>query len=185
MKWFPRLILLVIALGTANAAHGYEVKNCDAVAESDIKAAAKFLDEHMSTVVDLYTFLTEKQRQEIVRKWVNLNIRCSDSEKVREANTTGQAHGGFGNTINTCYYTHVRLGHSQCELVNTIMHEQGHAHGFRMVPGHNDPTTYHYQNDPGFSVVRFCPDFTQVSEVCPMKSHTNQRLQMKLWCRMK
>jgi Cys-rich repeat protein len=100
----------------------------------------------MSSIVDRYTFLTERQRQEIVRKWARLDLRCSESRGQCDR-FVGHAHGGPGNQVNLCYYSFVS-SRSLCDLVGTIMHEQGHAHGFRMVPGHNQPTAYHHDHDP-------------------------------------
>jgi Cys-rich repeat protein len=151
------LAFLLLALVAGAQGRAQEITNCDAAARADIEAAAAFISGkptptssvgHMSQIVDQYTFLTEQQRQEVVRKWVGLNIHCSDSETVCEGNTTGRAHGSIGNRINICYYTAVRLGHTLCDLVGTMLHEQGHAHGFRMVPGHNDPNDFVRDNDP-------------------------------------
>ena len=136
----------LIALSGAARAIAFEVKNCPPDPESDITTAAKFLNRNMSDVVDQYTFLSEKQRQEIVRKWVGLAIRCSDREKQCD-NFEGYAHGGPGNTIHICYYS-FSSSDTLCDLVRVIMHEQGHADGFRMVPGHNHPTKYVFENDP-------------------------------------
>ena len=152
---------LLIALGGAARARAYEIKNCPPWPEADIKAAAKFLNGNMSALVDQYTFLTEKQRQEIVRKWVGLNIRCSDHEKQCDR-FDGYAHGGPGNTIHICYYS-FSSSDDLCDLVRTIMHEQGHADGFRMVPGHNHPTKYIYENDPMYRMGSMAEDFCESS----------------------
>lgn len=157
MSWMLGLAFLLLALVAGAQGRAQEITNGNAAARADIEAAAAFISGkptptstvgHMSQIVDQYTFLTEQQRQEVVRKWVGLNIHCSDSEAVCEGNTTGRAHGSIGNRINICYYTAVRLGHTLCDLVGTMLHEQGHAHGFRMVPGHNDPNDFVRDNDP-------------------------------------
>ncbi len=137
---------LLIALVGAAPAGAYEIKNCPIKPQKDLKTAATFLEDNMSALVDQYTFLTEKQRQEIVRKWVRLDIRCSDNESQCDK-FKGFAHGGPGNQVNICYYSYT-TSNDLCDLVGTIMHEQGHAHGFQMVPGHNDPTDYHFEHDP-------------------------------------
>jgi len=152
--------LLAIAADAFASAHAYDIHNCDATAKADIKAAADFLESDLSTLVDRYTFLTEEQRQEIIRKWVRLNIRCADNESTCSSDVLGRAHGGPGDAVNICYYTQVRLNKSLCDLAETVMHEQGHAHGFRMVPGHNNPTQYVFDNDPmyrmGSMALAFC-----------------------------
>lgn len=152
---------LLIALGGAAPAFAYEIKNCPLKPQKDLKAAGDFLTDNMSAVVDQYTFLTERQRQEIVRKWVGLNIRCSDNESQCDK-FKGFAHGGPGNAVNICYYSYT-TSHDLCDLVGTIMHEQGHAHGFRMVPGHNDATDYHYEHDPIYRMGSLAEDFCRSS----------------------
>ncbi len=158
MSKFRAAVCLLIVLCGASRAGAFEVNNCPPWPQSDITAAARFLNGNMSAIVDQYTFLSEKQRQEIIRKWVNLNIRCSDNRG--ECQTfDGYAHGGPGNAIRICYYT-FSSGSNLCDLVRVIMHEQGHAHGFRMVPGHNDPTSYVRENDVmyrmGYMAENFC-----------------------------
>lgn len=164
---------LVIALGGAAPAGAYEIKNCPIKPQKDIKAAARFLEENMSALVDQYTFLTERQRQEVVRKWVGLNIRCSDNESQCDK-FKGFAHGGPGNAVNICYYSYTSAN-DLCDLVQTIMHEQGHAHGFRMVPGHNDPTDYHYQHDPIYRMGNIAEDFCEASASAGLFTNDNLR----------
>ncbi len=153
-------VCLLIVLGAAARGSAFEVNNCPPKPQSDITAAARFINRNMSDIVDPYTFLTEEQRQEIVRKWVGLNIRCSDREQACDK-FDGYAHGGPGNRVNICYYS-FGSGATLCDLVRVIMHEQGHAHGFRMVPGHNDPGPPKYvkENDVmyrmGFMAQDFC-----------------------------
>jgi hypothetical protein len=152
---------LLVTLTGATQAAAYDIKGCPGDPASDIAAAADFLEDNMSTLVDQYTFLTERQRQEIVRKWVRINLKCSDKEGMCDK-FVGHAHGGPGNTINICYYSYSRFS-SLCDLVSTIMHEQGHAHGFRMVSGHNKPTDYHYQHDPIYRMGIIAKDFCESS----------------------
>ncbi len=151
-------VCLLIALGAAARSSAFEVTNCPPKPGSDIRTAAEFINRNMSEIVDQYTFLSEKQRQEIIRKWVGLNLHCSDS-RGECVTAGGYAHGGPGNRVNICYYS-FGSGATLCELVNVIMHEQGHAHGFRKVPGHNDPTQYVFENDVmyrmGFIARDFC-----------------------------
>lgn len=152
---------LLIALGWAAPAGAYDIKNCPIKPRKDLRAAADFLEENMSALVDQYTFLTERQRQEVVRKWVGLNIRCSDNESQCDK-FRGFAHGGPGNAVNICYYSYTSSD-DLCDLVQTIMHEQGHAHGFRMVRGHNDPTDYHFENDPIYRMGNIAEDFCEAA----------------------
>src|SRR5262245_14856349 len=94
---------LLILLGATMRASAYEVKNCPPKPEADITEAAKFVNRNMSDIVDQYTFLSEKQRQEIIRKWVRLNIHCSDNAS-QCVDAAGYAHGGAGDEIDLCYY---------------------------------------------------------------------------------
>src|SRR5262245_1931163 len=153
-------MVIAAAILTVGTAHAYEIDNCDPTARADIKLAADFLEANMSTLVDRYTFLSEKQRQEIIRKWARLHIRCSDN--VNECTSAfGYSHGGPGNGIRICYYTMVQSKVSLCDLTNTIMHEQGHAHGFREVPGHNNPTQYIFDNDPMYRMGAIAQNFCE------------------------
>lgn len=150
MKYLSIAVPIVIAmLGfQPSASHAYEIKNCSVEAQGNLKKPANFITKNMSKIVDQYTFLTVKQRQEIVRKWPNIHIKCNDSGTTcKKNNFTGHAHGGPGNTINICHDRMVDRGYSTCDAVGTMFHEMGHAHGFRMTPGHNDPTKYIREND--------------------------------------
>ena len=66
---------LLILLSATMRASAFEVTNCPPKPDSDLTAAAKFLNRNMSDLVDQYTFLSEEQRQEIIRKWVGPRIR--------------------------------------------------------------------------------------------------------------
>ena len=149
-------VLLLLVAGFPGSAHAYRIQNCDDVAEADIEKAADWIEANMVTLVDQFTFLTERQRQEIVRKWARLDLRCSDSE-AQCSRFLGHAHGGPGSQVNLCIYT-LTSSQSLCDLVGTIMHEQGHAHGFRMVPGHNNPTQYHRDTDPIYRMGNIAQD---------------------------
>ena len=149
----------LILLGATMRASAFEVKNCPPKPDADLTTAAKFLNRNMSDIVDQYTFLSEEQRQEIIRKWVGLNIHCSDNAGEC-ATADGYAHGGPGNRVNVCYYS-FSSGSNLCDLVRVIMHEQGHAHGFRMVPGHNDPTNYIRENDVMYRMGYLAEDFCE------------------------
>ncbi len=157
------LLFLGCLFGASGRARAFEVTNCPPKADSDVKSAARFIEANMSAIVDPYTFLSEEQRQEVVRKWVHLNIHCSDSEKECTG-AGGYAHGGLGNRVNVCYYTLSSGGEGDlCDLVRVIMHEQGHAHGFRKVPGHNEPTDYVRDNDVMYRMGYLAEDFCEAA----------------------
>lgn len=136
----PALVVATV-LAMPGTASADRYKDCSTTAEKNLGKAVSYINQNMSTLVDQYTFLSEKQRQEIVRKWPKVKIRCNDdSHRCRGKNGTGikgHAHGGLGNTINVCEANMVDEGISVCGAVGIIMHETGHAHGFRMAAGHN------------------------------------------------
>src|SRR3954465_835981 len=82
-------------------AAAYEFKDCDSTALSNLRPAANYIRDNMSSIVDQFTFLTDQQRQEIVRKWPNMKIDCADnSSACRRHAWTGHAHGGPGDQVN-------------------------------------------------------------------------------------
>jgi hypothetical protein len=143
-------MLLFAVYFCLGVAHAYDIKNCSDDAKANLSTAADFIEANMSAIVDQYTFLTEKQRQEIVRKWPKITLRCKDGSGScrKDSDRYGYSHGGPGNAISMCHGNMVDMGYSTCDGVEAIMHETGHMHGFRMVPGHNDPTAYHFDHDP-------------------------------------
>lgn len=167
----------VLAWAWPQAASAYQVQACDATAERDIRLAADWIGRRLSTIVSRYYFLTSDSRQEILRKWPGLDIRCSDNV-AQCSRFSGYAHGGLGNQVNLCYYR-ANPPPRLCDLVEIIMHEQGHAHGFRMLSGHNTPTKNHLANDPiylmGSSARALClkdPDFDDA----PLQGRSNRPL---------
>jgi hypothetical protein len=145
------LVATAVLAAVPATARADRYKECSVEAEKNLGKAVGFINQQMSAIVDQYTFLSEKQRQEIVRKWPKVKIRCNDdSRRCRGKNgigIKGHAHGGPGNTINVCQDNMVDQGYTVCSAVGTIMHETGHAHGFRMAAGHNDPNDYIYSHD--------------------------------------
>lgn len=150
MRHSPYLLLpflLFSLLAAPGPARAFEIKNCGPQATDGVRMAAGFITRHMSTIVDSYTFLSAKQRQEIVVKWPNLKLECEDQVPICRGGAFGYAHGGPGNRINICYRNMVDAGERVCDLVRTIMHESGHAHGFRSTHGHNEANSFVRQND--------------------------------------
>jgi len=152
----PKLFLLLLFSLFLTTSHAYEIKNCDSDAMADISAAADFIGDNLDTVVSKLTFLNEEQRQEILRKWPNIIIKCTDDSKHCRSKSTvgGYAHGGLGNTIKICYGNLLESGlgpyvvsSSICDLVEIIFHEFGHANGFPKLKKHNDATNFSRNND--------------------------------------
>jgi hypothetical protein len=117
-----------------------EIANCEASTVPAMTTAASFVEQNLTTIAGGFTFLTQRQRDEFVRKWPRIKLRCAERLRCRDIRVIGRSHGGPGNTLNVCYDNMVDLGLSQCHLVETIVHESGHAHGFPSVLGHNNPT---------------------------------------------
>ena len=133
----------------ASPAHAFKImKSCDATATANLTMSANFIENNMQAIVTQFTFLTEKQRQEIARKWPGLNIDCTDGASRCGKAAAAFAHGGAGNQINVCHAKLVDIGADLCLGALALMHEIGHAHGFRKIPGHNDPTAFIVANDP-------------------------------------
>ena len=156
--------LSLLSLGFACApAAAYEFKDCSSTARDNLRPAANFIRDNMAAMVDGFTFLTEKQRQEISRKWPKIKIDCTDTSSGCEKHSwAGHAHGGPGNQINMCPANMLEWGYNTCRAVGTMMHEMGHAHGFRNTPGHNDEPVSDYVRDNdvmyrmGSSAASFC-----------------------------
>lgn len=148
---FAALALLLVGAAVSATAHADRYKDCGYAEQKNLKGVVAFVSDHMSDIVDQYTFLSEKQRQEIVRKWPKVKIKCNDNSRMCRKDdgisVKGHAHGGLGNTVNFCHGNMVDAGTSVCGAVGFLMHEMGHAHGFRKAPGHNDPTPYIYKHD--------------------------------------
>ncbi len=157
-------VLAVLCLFFSMSANAYKIKNCSDDAVSNLSAAANFIQKNMSAITDQYTFLTIKQRQEIVRKWPNMVLSCRDnSSKCRgNSNQYGYSHGGPGSKIKLCYSNMVDLKYSTCDAVESIMHESGHAHGFRSAVGHNDPKKYQFNNDPIYRMGNLAQDYCEL-----------------------
>jgi hypothetical protein len=145
------LLAVAVCVGVPAVARADRYKDCSVQAEQNLAKVVSFISSNMSAIVDQYSFLSEKQRQEIVRKWPNVKIRCNDNShmcrKKDGIDIGGHAHGGLGNTINVCHGNMVDAGDTICTGVAIVMHEMGHAHGFRKASGHNDPTPYIKKHD--------------------------------------
>ena len=137
IRYSSAAILFFAGIGASAAT---EIVNCEASAMTDINTAAMFVEQNLKTIAAQLTFLTERQRDEFVRKWPRIKLRCAERLGCRDIRVAGFSHGGPGNTLNICYDNMVDLDQRQCDLIETIVHESGHAHGFPRVLGHNHPT---------------------------------------------
>jgi hypothetical protein len=117
----------------------FEIQRCEPLELSDVLAAAAFVDKSLTAMVDRMSFLTRQQQAEVIRKWPRSTLRCRERLNCRRG-AVGFAHGGPGTGINICHSRMVDLSMSLCDIVDTILHESGHAHGFPTLPAHNsDP----------------------------------------------
>jgi len=144
------LLTACLIIGGSRSSAAFEVSRCEPLELTDVLAAASFVDQNLTAMVDQMTFLNREQQAEIIRKWPRLNLRCRERLGCRKVNVLGYAHGGPGNSVNICHATMVDLGSRLCDLVETIVHESGHAHGFPAFKDHNDPIDHPdvFQNDP-------------------------------------
>lgn len=149
--FFSRLFCLLILIFAAPVtfADSFKIKDCDADAAADITEAYRFVANNLNTIFDPMTFLTSKQRQEMKDKWGKLTADCIDDKNkcVNTSGHLGNAHGGLGNQVNICYYNHIDNGDSLCELVASLVHEEGHANGLPSMKGHNNPTAAVFNSD--------------------------------------
>ncbi len=175
------MTLLIFCLMSLQFVNAYKVTGCDYEEILGITPCAEFIQDNMNEIVALYTFLTEEQRQEIIRKWVTLNIHCAkDGRNACSHGSLGVAHGGIGNRVNLCYQNMVLNNDSLCECVGTIMHETGHTHGFKALNGHNDPTEYIRASDPmyrmGDVAEEYCESVTNATEDTALQGTTGSGL---------
>ena len=149
--FYSILCCLLVMLCTAPVAFAdsFKVKDCDADAAADITEAYRFVSNNLDAIFDPMTFLTSKQRNKMKNRWGKLTVDCIDDKNVCVNNSIviGRAHGGPGNQVNICYYNQVDNGDSLCELVASLVHEEGHANGLPSMRGHNSPTATVFNND--------------------------------------
>lgn len=136
----------ILTLLAAASASALELQKCDSTATSEIKAVHSKMNSRLSATVARFTWLKQKQRDELKKKWPKLKIDCEDDKNKCAKDDikdgfiiTGYAHGSFGNTVNVCYYNAVESAAKLCDLVETIWHEKGHADGMPKMNHHNHP----------------------------------------------
>lgn len=114
-----------------------------------ISEAYRFVAGNKSKIFNPMSYLTSKQRDEMKEKWGRVTVECIDDKRtcVNKSGKGGHAHSGIGNRVNVCYYNHIGAGLSQCDLVNTLVHEEGHANGMPKMSGHDNPTPSIRAND--------------------------------------
>jgi hypothetical protein len=177
----PITLRMVIAVClfvlAARPGQAFEVRQCEPLELSDVLVAASFIDQNLTAMVDQMTFLTRQQQAEIIRKWPRLTLRCAERRGCKHAGVDGFAHGGLGNAVNICHATMVDIGATLCNLIKTIMHEQGHAHGFKAFRNHNDPINHPdvFDNDPMYRMGDIA--LTACSNAVSAGSFTNRPLQ--------
>ncbi len=149
--YFFRVFLVLVSCLFVNSslADSFKVKDCDANAAADVTEAYRFVANNLNKVFNPMGFLTSKQREEMKNKWGKLTVDCIDDKNkcVNTGALLGRAHGGVGNQVNICYYNHVDLESSLCELVGSMVHEEGHANGIPIMKDHNKPTATVFNND--------------------------------------
>jgi hypothetical protein len=148
-------LFITLLIVWASPASAYTVKQCDEIAENEIRVAADYITKRLQKITDEFTHISKDDREEFIRKWPRVTIACADegqqgksAQCLAKQGRYGMSHGGVGNRIHICYYNLVDSSETLCALVNTIVHETGHADGFPILENHNNPTKYVYDNDP-------------------------------------
>lgn len=168
-KSFLAAIAALMFVLTTTSADALVISKCTAEARNDITAAHNFVKDRMDDVVSKFTMLNTRQKDEFDRKWDRLRVDCEDnrSKCLRKPGVGGFAHGGLGNRVNICY-SNMIVGYPAfqsrsaeiCDLVETMVHEAGHANGFPKSKGHNGLSDAEKLNDPiyqmGFAILDFC-----------------------------
>jgi hypothetical protein len=158
--------MLTLGLGTLTTAAQADpkLKECDPVAAAQMALASSFITNNLQEILRPMVYLNEQQRAEFARKWPSMVLMCRDDRRTCVRNThLGFAHGGIGNRLNACYYNHVdsHVEKKLCNLVDTLVHESGHANGYPAMTGHNKPTAAIRAND---HMYRMGHDALQVCE---------------------
>jgi hypothetical protein len=163
----------------ASPASAYDVKQCDEIAENEIRVAADYITKRLQKIADQFTHISQDDRDEFVKKWPRITIVCRDEGQqgksakcLAKPGRGGMAHGGAGSRINVCYYNLLDQSDTLCGLVRVIVHESGHAHGFPNFENHDNPTADVFANDPvyvmGFKAEAFCQTDTKYITDVPL-----------------
>ena len=161
---------IVLTAMLAGDALAYKIKNCDAKATSEVSKAASFVDQNLSALADMFTMLSKSEREEFEKKWPKIVIKCGDDgpkkKCIRKSHIGGSASGGLGNTVKLCYYNLVESSQTRCYLVEVLVHEMGHANGYKRLRNHNSLSDAQKKQDKvyqlGFAANSFC--VTQASK---------------------
>jgi hypothetical protein len=148
MRYQKELIctsMLALTLGAVptSALAEPKLKQCDSVAAAEVLLASRFVSDNLQEILRPMVYLNEQQRVEFARKWPSMVLMCRDDKRTCARNThLGFAHGGPGSLLTLCYYNHVdsHVEKKFCNLVDTLVHESGHANGYPSMAGHNKPT---------------------------------------------
>jgi hypothetical protein len=137
-----------------------ETRHCSAAQASDVSAVGVLLDAEIQNIADQLSFVSQRNRDELVRKWPKIVVRCRERFSCRDDGHLGVAFPGPGNLINICHASEVESGHSRCDLAGNMVHEFGHANGFPQLRGHNRPDATIFTTDPiylmGFAARDHC-----------------------------
>ena len=142
--------LCALAMTISAGASALDIDKCDSTSKAEIQTVHAAMTKRVNATVARFTWLTEKQRDELKEKWSKLKIDCEDDRNKCSKDSvaddgliiTGFAHGGLGNTVNVCYYNLVEANLTLCSLVGNIWHEKGHADGMPKAFHHNNPAKH-------------------------------------------
>lgn len=159
---------IVISAIILQAAYGYIFGKCAPIAKRELNIAAQFISTNLKRInEDFGDILSDSFRTKFLKKWSSLVILCADNAGDGGGNLCldKPLHEGYTfvnnkKSINICYYNLVTNGASICHLVDLIVHEYAHAHGFPVLPGHNAPDEMLLAKDPvyqmGFRAADLC-----------------------------
>ncbi len=158
MKQSAFVYLLVMFNLVMHDVGAVSIKKCDPVAAGEMVRAHKFVTDNIDTILAnwesrISTFPSKLQRK-VNKKLARLEARykrkvakavlvCQDNKKGCTRNRyLGVANWslikkGRGNKVKICYYDHLSMGVSFCNLVNTVAHEIAHKAAIPKQKGHN------------------------------------------------
>ena len=177
MRPFLALVILLGCFVAAPAAHAQQVVNCTPEAEADINEALSFVTDRLTSTVTRLDSLTDRQKNIFLVKWPKLKAVCRDAERRCRRSPDAKRHemGSMTNRVRLCYAETIALYEEAeereptvCDLVETVVHEFGHASGFSVQRGHKGLTGDDQADDPvyamGLAARQHCLDVSQRSD---------------------
>ena len=164
-------ILTLVTLFCIGEAKALAVKRCDPTASQEMIRAQEFIQDYMDPIfaewetrIDSFPERLQrkvrnkfsKMKQRYRKKTANVVLICQDDKKGCINNRyLGVAKwkkrvfsDDRGNKIRVCYYDHVSIGSSFCNLVDTVAHEIAHKAAIPKQKGHSKRPFTVFNTDP-------------------------------------